>query len=1326
MFNSKLTMKNVLLILLFICTAITGYAQIITVNNPSDAASSYSLEKLVEEILISSECSTVNTFSSQVSGAPTETATKSYGYFKKPTGSNFPFEEGIILTTGKAYEAGNATVVSTPANPHPDNINGLGGDADLETALLQTNTFDATYVKFNFVPVVNRVSFRFLMASEEYDGATECNFADSFAFLLREVGTAKYQNLAVLPNGQRVSVRNINNAAGCKANTDFFEGYNLPDTNYGGRTKVLTASAPVDPNKTYEIKIVVADQGDNQWDSAIFLEAGSFDIGGNLGPDRTIKAGNPGCSGKPVELDATLAIPGTTYKWFKDGVEIPGGINATYNATVSGTYAVEIDVAAGCSSTDDIVIQFTATPTIANAPKNLVMCESDNDLTEVFDFTENQNLVLGGQVAADFPVSFHTSQADAEANQNPIVTPNAYINTTQNETIWVRIADKTQTCFEVASFNITVNKESIANKPSNYELCDDIASGSDTDGVSTFDLSTKIAEVLGSQSVADYEVKFYNSQADADSGVSGTEITASIQNTSNPQTIYARIENRGNTSCYDTTIFNLVINALPIINTTVTLRQCDDDTDGFSIFNLTEANTLISNNSANETFTYYENEADAQGGLVANQITNFIDYPNQNALSDVVYSRIENANGCYRTARIDLVVSATQIPSSFNLSYEVCDDKLIDNDNTNGIAAFDFSDAEQKVKDQFPGGGTNLTVTFYTNEADALSETNAIPDISNHRNEASANIQQIYVRVDSDVVNACLGLGNHITLTVNPLPVKNTISDYVLCSNDDFAVFDLSTKNSEVRGTQIKPILISYHLSEEDAINNIAVNDSNSYSNLSNPQQIFVRAQFDENGNGMPDADECYSTDMSFNLVVNRNPVLVLPNPIEICSEQTQTNYDLTVRKDEITGGDTTVVLTYFETQSDLDNNNPIADPTNYTNTLLERDILVLATGTNTCTSTTTLSLKTIIYANLNKSPIPIEECEVDNNGFDFFDITRREIEILNGLNASDFSFTYYENEADAAAGNNNSISNPISFENTNPVTQTIYARVKPNTNACFIVVPIDLKVNPVPEIDIEDKYVICLNNKDEVVNPQNTPLLSVPPIDTQLNTTEYTFQWYNGTEDEVNADPVGAAIAGATNAQYIPVKVGDYTVFATNIATGCRIPASTTVVGSYPPERISVELLTQAFSDNNIIKVTVIGVGEYEYRLDSGSWQTSNVFERITGGEHTIYVRDLLNCNEISEVQIVVDYPKYFTPNGDGVHDTWNIKGIANQPNAEIYIFDRFGKLLKQLSPKGEGWDGTFKGSEFPTGDYWFVVKYNEPLDGTSKEFRSHFTLKR
>ena len=119
----------------------------------------------------------------------------------------------------------------------------------------------------------------------------------------------------------------------------------------------------------------------------------------------------------------------------------------------------------------------------------------------------------------------------------------------------------------------------------------------------------------------------------------------------------------------------------------------------------------MSTDYANETFTYYLTQAEADGGLVADQITDPINYPNPNPLSGTVYTRVETTFGCYRTARIDLVVGATQIPSSFNLRYEACDDKEMDNDNTNGIAAFDFSDATAQVEALFPTG-QNLTITY--------------------------------------------------------------------------------------------------------------------------------------------------------------------------------------------------------------------------------------------------------------------------------------------------------------------------------------------------------------------------------------------------------------------------------------------------------------------------------------------------------------------------------------------------------------------------------------------------------------------------------------
>ncbi|WP_274476238.1 T9SS type B sorting domain-containing protein, partial [Mangrovimonas aestuarii] len=164
-------------------------------------------------------------------------------------------------------------------------------------------------------------------------------------------------------------------------------------------------------------------------------------------------------------------------------------------------------------------------------------------------------------------------------------------------------------------------------------------------------------------------------------------------------------------------------------------------------------------------------------------------------------------------------------------------------------------------------------------------------------------------------------------------------------------------------------------------------------------------------------------------------------------------------------------------------------------------------------------------------------------------------------------------------------------------------------------------------------------------------------------------------------------------------------------------------------PPVVSAQVTSGAFADDNTIEVTAMGTGdlqEFEYSLDYGAYQDSNVFHNVSAGEHTVTVRDKNGCGEASVTVAVMDYMKFFTPNGDGYNDTWTISAMDNQPDAKIYIFDRHGKLIKQLSPNGDGWDGTFNGSPMPANDYWFTVEYSEPRTGERKTFRSHFTLKR
>ncbi|KAF2519070.1 T9SS type B sorting domain-containing protein, partial [Flavobacterium salilacus subsp. salilacus] len=215
----------------------------------------------------------------------------------------------------------------------------------------------------------------------------------------------------------------------------------------------------------------------------------------------------------------------------------------------------------------------------------------------------------------------------------------------------------------------------------------------------------------------------------------------------------------------------------------------------------------------------------------------------------------------------------------------------------------------------------------------------------------------------------------------------------------------------------------------------------------------------------------------------------------------------------------------------------------------------------------------------------------------------------------------------------------------------------------------------------------------------------------------------------------------------------------ATNAAGCTSFPIDPVTVTQSGPasQALTAYVVSNAFSDNQTITISTEGYGEYEYQLDYGPWQDSNVFTNVAPGLHEVHIRDTGACSEhivtITDVSII-DYPRFFTPNGDGYNDYWNIYGLSNQGGAEIYIFDRYGKLIKQISSQSEGWDGTYNGSPLPADDYWFTVTFNEetisiqplrdasgaivndpvtnepimvevPLEVT-REFKAHFAMKR
>ena len=126
---------------------------------------------------------------------------------------------------------------------------------------------------------------------------------------------------------------------------------------------------------------------------------------------------------------------------------------------------------------------------------------------------------------------------------------------------------------------------------------------------------------------------------------------------------------------------------------------------------------------------------------------------------------------------------------------------------------------------------------------------------------------------------------------------------------------------------------------------------------------------------------------------------------------------------------------------------------------------------------------------------------------------------------------------------------------------------------------------------------------------------------------------------------------------------------------------------------------------------------------MDDIVYQDANIFNDIAPGIFTVFVRDKNNCGISEELISVVGFPKFFTPNGDDINDTWQIKGISNefQFNTTVSIFSRFGNLITQFGTASEGWDGTNNNNQLPESDYWFSVTLED-----GRIFKGHFTLKR
>jgi len=539
---------------------IIGSYQLTRSQNISVSTNAFSDQQLIEEVLFGTNCVDNIIVNNTISGNFSN-GDLSYGYFNS-NNSDFPFSEGLVLSTGRLNN------VPGPNNSlSDDDAPNWTGDQDLNNAIGINNTLNATIIEFSFTPQASNINFRYLFASEEYreDNPFTCDFSDAFAFLIRPVG-GQYENLALVPGTNTpvlVTTVRPEIPGECEAvNEEYFGQFNGIDApiNFNGQTAILTAETDVVAGQTYDIKLVIADETNYRYDSAVFIEANSFNVGVDLGQNQTLCDGE--ITNLQIENDEAIDI-----RWFYEGQPIniaDDNIDVSQANFGSGLYSVEVDLPSGCTAEDEVSIFFDT----INLPDQLSVSTClDEDGFGVFNLFNISNQIDNNLQILDF----YATEDDAEAGINPISNPNTYENLSPSETVYVRILSPAN-CIavgEVFLFGGNTEVDDVS-----YTFCE--ATDTALISLNVQDIKNVVANQLGFQS---QDIGIFESETNAIA--QSEEINSEFLDfdaESVPNSIFARIDIEN--ECVGTTEVVLQqTEGVNFINTTTEFLICQDEND---------------------------------------------------------------------------------------------------------------------------------------------------------------------------------------------------------------------------------------------------------------------------------------------------------------------------------------------------------------------------------------------------------------------------------------------------------------------------------------------------------------------------------------------------------------------------------------------------------------------------------------------------------------------------------------------------------------------------------------------------------------------------
>ncbi len=1068
---------------LFLILSFQGFSQLI------NTSTSLPVDQMVLQAL-GNDCVTITNVTSNINGSID--GLNSFGSFSRGA-SAFPFTDGFFLSTGNGNRIGN-NLIGTDLS---DGTTAWTGDSDLENFTGISNTVNATVIEFDLISTSNRISFNYLLASEEYQQNFPCNVGDRFALLLRPQG-GTYQNIAVLPGTTTpVGIDTVHPevVGQCPAtNPAFFAGQSLGDTNFEGRTVTLTAAANVIPNATYHLKMVIADQSSfdpTAYDSAIFIEAGSLQADVDLGPDLFPCAS--------ATLDASIANSQATFRWFRDNVEILGQTNSTLLADTTGTYRVEISVAlpgSNCIITDDVIVTIDPNQLNINIADQERCDDASADGFESFDLDTLGISALGQLPIGNYTAQFYLNQNDAQNEVNQLATN--YTNVSNPQTIFIRINDLNTGCQSIRPVNLIVSDVLVANDVS-YTACD-----TDQDGIVATNLSQFDSQVTSS--ITNVSISYHLTENDAINN-SGN-LFNTYTNFGNPDTIYARISSNLS-GCFATSEITINIELPPVLNSDFELIDaCDVDNDGFATFDLTTVIPEFTTTPANSIITYHLSQQDAESGV--NPITNPSAFDNTIARIQTIFIRFESvANGCAATVPVQLY-SNLLLDRTNIIDFIACDD--ISND---GIEEFGLGE----IANTIINGLENVTIEFFENEIDQMGDVNQIDPSLGYFN--TSNPQTIYIRINSPT---CTEFAEFMLIVV-PYFESAPIPDQTYCDEDqDLVTFiPLNEFDDAVRGTFGPDHSVLYYLTQIDADDRI--NPITSIFNSTNPVTVYAELI----------APTGCSDVQSFDISVLPAPIANNPTGFIICDTDQDGLFvlDLTSQESQITTESNRTISYYndfFDAQIAI---NPITNPSSY-NAQTET---VYIRVENTITGCETIVTQPIIVNTLPVFPaITVYQlCETDGNNVEDFFLFTKDSEILNGQPGK--VTRYFTNPADASSGSNE-IDKFNAYQNISD-PQTIWVRVENISDpSCFGVDSFALVVDEAPVFNAPSDLRICDDNNDGVSTMDLQ--LTIDEI-RQGITSNLNVSFHESIFDaEINSNALPLNFTNTSNPQTIYARIGN------------------------------------------------------------------------------------------------------------------------------------------------------------------------------------------